>query len=219
MANFGLSTTKVSASNILKPWGIYDVVLKDVILKTGTSKEGRNWQALQFKFVGEKGSFEPMFFCPETDGDKRHEGETNGRSWVLPSAFEQLGNTIAHVVGTLNPAGYEKLRGISLDLPTDFAKLVDYVKRSVAPAFNKATQIKVIGNNKNYAQVPSFVSINKDGEAYISNNWVGANLAFTPGEVKKMNEIKNATPTTPKEDTKSASVDTDVDNDGLDFDI
>lgn len=215
---FDLTNTSVSASNILRPWGIYDVVLKDVVLKEGTAKSGKAWKAIQFKFAGDKGTFDPMFFCPMENGDQRPSGETNGRKWEMPSGFEQLANTISHVVGILSPAKFAKLQGTSLDLPADFDKFVGLVKAALEPAFGKATQIKVIGDNKGYAKVPNFVSISKEGKAYVSNNWVGPNLAFSNYEMQKMNEAKNAKPTTPTEDL-STSPDASTDNNDLTFDV
>ena len=104
MATFSLSNTNGVAVTRLQPWTITPVVFKGVEEKTGTSKDGSTWKAIQFKFSGDKGIFEPMFFCPKEGGDKRNSGETDGRKWELPSQIEQLALAIAHIVGTLSPA-------------------------------------------------------------------------------------------------------------------
>lgn len=155
-----------------------------------------------------------MFFCPKEGGDQRLTGETAGRKWELPSQIEQLSCAIAHVVGTLAPANYAKLQNVSLDLPKDFDKLVEIVKKALAPAINKSTNIKLVGDNKGYATVPNFINV-KDGSVYIYNNWLGENLAFSSSEIKKMEKIKNTKPT---EIEKDITPDDDSDDDGLDLD-
>lgn len=219
MAKFNLTSTNTTAITRLQPWTINEVVFKGVELKSGTSKEGNTWKAIQFKFAGNGGIFEPMIFCPKEDGDKRPSGETNGRRWEMPSALEQLQFTIAHVVGTLVPSNFEKLQKLSLELPAEFDKLVEVVKKALTPAVNKTTNIKLIGDSRGYAAIPNFVNINKDsGEAYISNNWIGDNLAFSAYEVKKMEAAKNAKPTEVSESVSDIA-DTSDDNNDLDFDV
>ena len=214
MATFNLSNTNGIAVTRLQPWTINPVVFKGVEEKSGTTKDGNIWKAIQFKFSGDKGIFEPMFFCPKEGGDQRLTGETAGRKWELPSQIEQLSCAIAHVVGTLAPANYAKLQNVSLDLPKDFDKLVEIVKKALAPAINKSTNIKLVGDNKGYATVPNFINV-KDGSVYIYNNWLGENLAFSSSEIKKMEKIKNTKPT---EIEKDITPDDDSDDDGLDLD-
>lgn len=219
MATFSLTNTNGSAVTRLQPWTINEVVLKGVELKTGTTKDGNTWKAMQIKFAGNNGIFEPMFFCPKEGGDQRPSGETNGRKWEMPSQMEQLAFAIAHVVGVLAPANYEKLKKVSLNLPADFEKLVETVKKALSSAVNKSTNIKLIADNRGYAAIPNFININKEsGEAYISNNWIGENLAFSAYEIKKMEAAKTAKPSEIKDDVEE-TVDTAEDNDDLDFDI
>jgi hypothetical protein len=219
MATFSLTNTNGSAVVRLQPWTINEVVFKGVELKTGTTKDGGIWKAIQFKFAGNNGIFEPMFFCPKEGGDQRPSGETNGRKWEMPSQMEQLAFAIAHVVGVMAPANYEKLKKVSLNLPADFEKLVETVKKAMASAVNKSTNIKLIADNRGYAAVPNFININKEsGEAYISNNWVGENLAFSAYEIKKMEAAKNAKPTAVEETSEDIAEDSS-ENDDLNFDI
>lgn len=218
MATFSLSNTNGIAVTRLQAWTINPVVFKGVEEKTGTSKDGSTWKAIQFKFSGDKGIFEPMFFCPKEGGDERKSGETDGRKWELPSQIEQLALTIAHVVGTLSPANYAKLQNVSLDLPKDFDKLVDMVRKALASSVNKSTNIKLVADNRGYAAIPNFININKNGEAYISNNWLGENLAFSSYEIKKMEKAKNSKPTEIDEDVTD-SPDSSSDDDGLDFEV
>ena len=216
MATFNLTNTKATAITRVQPWTINEVQFKGVEERSGNTKDGGVWKAIQFKFAGANGVFEPMFFCPKEDGDQRMTGETAGRKWELPSAVEQLQFTIAHVVGTLAPANFEKLQNISIELPKDFSKLVDVVKKATASAVNKTTNIKVVGDNKGYAAVPNFISINREGVAYISNNWVGENLAFTASELKKKETQAKAKPTAVNDVAPDSTEDANSD---LDFDI
>lgn len=218
MSTFNLSNTSGVAITRIQAWTINPVVFKGVELKKGTSKDGNEWKAIQFKFSGDAGIFEPMFFCPKEGGDQRVSGETGGRKWELPSQMEQLTLAIAHVVGTLAPASFAKLQNVSMELPKDFEKLVELIKKALNSAVNKSTNIKVIGDNRGYAAVPNFININKDGKAYISNNWLGENLAFSPYEIKKKDQAEKTKPTEIKEDLEDTP-DTSSDNSDLDFDI
>lgn len=217
---FNLNNVKGTAVVRLKAWGIYDVVFKGIELAKGTNKEGNEWKAMKIKFSGEEGIFEPLVFCPGEGGDERTSGETGGKKWELPSPLEQLQFTVSHVMTNLAPDMMEKFtKAVSgLALPDDFEKLVEIMNKALAKSINKHTRLKLIGNNKGYASLPSFVGINKEGEAYISNNWLGENVAFSDYEVKKMNEQKNAKPTAVSDDVVDADT-TASDNTDLDFDV
>ena len=213
--NFNLSKTNGTAVTRLRPWTISKVSLENVELKTGTSSEGRDWKAMQFNFKGPDGIFEYKVFCPGEKGDERVVGTTDGREWQMPSAMEQLQFTIAHICTALAPEEYKKLQGIELDLPKDFEKLVNAVKKVLAKAIGTETNIKLIGNSKGYADVPKFININRTSkDAFISNNWLGENLAFTPYEVQQMNKAKSSTPTPVSEDD---SIDDSADDDDIDL--
>ena len=215
--NFNLSKTNGTAITRLKPWTISKVSLKSVELKTGTSAEGREWKAMQFNFEGPDGIYEHKVFCPGEKGDERVTGTTNGREWELPSAMEQLQFTIAHVCTVLAPAAFEKLKGIELDLPKDFDKLVKVVQQALSKSTDIETNIKLIGNNKGFATIPNFVNINKTTkDAYISNNWLGDNVAFSPYETQQMNKAKNSAPTPVVE---SESTDDSAEDDDFDLGI
>lgn len=220
MAAFNFTNTKTSATVRLKPWTINPVIFKGVELKTGTNKDGEVWKAIQFKFSGDSGIFEPMFFCPKDGGDQRPSGKTGDREWVMPSQVEQLSFNIAHVVGTLAPANFEKLKKVSLNLPEDFEKLVKYVQDATKSAVNTSTNIKLVADSRGYAAVPNVVNIHPtEGYCYLSDNWIGENLAFSAYEIKKMNQAKSAKPTNVDNDDLNTDSDKEEDNSDLDFDI
>lgn len=215
---FNLGNTKGTAIVRLKAWGIYDVVFKGLEYTQGTNKEGNVWKAMKIKFSGDEGVFEPLVFCPGEDGGERMTGESGGKKWELPSGLENLKFTIAHLLENLAPEYIEKFSKVSVTLPDDFDKLVEILNKALAKAVNKQTKLKLIGNNKGYASLPNFISINKEGDAYISNNWLGDTVAFSDYEVKKMNEQKNAKPSEVKEDTDGVD-DTAAGNEDLDFEV
>ena len=217
--NFNLSKSNGTAVQRIQPWTISNVKFNGVELREGTSQSGNDWKAIQFKFKGDNGTFEHMVFCPGEKGDERMSGTSNGRDWELPSQLEQLIHTLAHVLGVLNPEGFEKLKGIELDLPKDFNKLFQYVKKVLDPKIGTETQLKVIGNNKGYASVPNFININRDTkESYISNNWLGENLAFSTYELQQKEKANKAKPTN-MSTTGSESEDIASDNVDDDWDI
>jgi hypothetical protein len=217
---FNLNNVNGTAVVRLKAWGIYDVVFKGIELVKGKNKEGNEWKAMKIKFSGEEGIFEPLVFCPGEGGGERVTGETGGKKWELPSALEQLQCSVAHVMANLAPEMMEKFSKAAsgLAIPEDFEKLVEIMNKALAKAVNKQTKLKLIGNNKGYASLPNFVGINKEGEVYINNNWLGDTVAFSDYEVKKMNEQKNAKPTAVKDDVDNTD-DTAAGNEDLDFEV
>lgn len=215
---FNLSNTQGTAITRLKAWGIYDVVFKGIELTKGTNKEGNEWKAMKIKFAGDEGTFDALVFCPGDNGAERVSGETGGKKWELPSALENLKFTIAHLLTNLAPENIEKFNKVTVSLPDEFEKLVDLLVKALAKAVNKHTKLKLIGNSKGYATLPNFVNINKDGDAYISNNWLGETVAFSDYEVKKMNEQKNAKPTPVKDDVEETT-DVEAGNSDLDFEV
>ena len=67
------------------------------------------------------------------------------------------------------------------------------------------TKIKLIQNKDGEAIFPGyFASINREGKAYINNNFIGDKIAFSTKEMTAINNAKNAVPTkvnnTPKVD-------------------
>lgn len=217
---FNLNNVNGTAVVRLKAWGIYDVVFKGIELVKGKNKEGNEWKAMKIKFSGEEGIFEPLVFCPGEGGGERVTGETRGKKWELPSALEQLQCSVAYVMANLAPEMMEKFSKAAsgLAIPEDFEKLVEIMNKALAKAVNKQTKLKLIGNNKGYASLPNFVGINKEGEVYINNNWLGDTVAFSDYEVKKMNEQKNAKPTAVKDDVDNTD-DTAAGNEDLDFEV
>lgn len=217
---FSLNNTSGSAIVRLKPWNIYEVTFKGIEPVTGKSKEGKEWAALKIKFAGESGIFEPMIFCPmDEKGSERPSGKTGDREWTMPSQLENFMYGIAHIGEKLGKKEtWEKMRGVTYELPKDFDKIIKNLAQVVSTSVGKTTNLKVVGDNRGYAALPSYVNLSKEGQAYISNNWLGENLAFTPYEIKQKEKQQNAKPSS-VDTTTEKEVDSS-DNDGdLNYDL
>lgn len=216
---FGLKGVKGTAVNHLKAWGIYDVVLRSVEYVHGKSAKGNDWKGMAVTFAGEQGVFTKTFFCPMTNAEERKTGEKDGRKWELPSPAEQLGCTLAHLGEALSPEKYKKFQGMEFELPEDFEKLVESFAEVLKPAINKSTQLKLVANKQNFADIPNFISINKSGDAIISNNWVGKNVAFTDKELINKEKKASEKPTQMKDSLGVDSSNDDINLDDLNRDI
>lgn len=203
--NFNLSSTTGAASPHIKPFEISKVTFEGIELKTGTSKNGRDWKALQLNFKGDGWTFNPMFFCPGEEGDKRMSGETDGRKWEVPSAMEELIHNVGHFTYILSPEGFEKIKGkLSLELPAEFDKLVEILSAATKNAIGKEFFIKTVANNQGFANLPRSVKINsKTGESFFSNNWISTDetsLTFTASELKSKATLESMKPSSMKDD-------------------
>lgn len=217
---FNLANTSGSATSRLKPWGIYAVEFKGIENKTGTTKDGRTWKAFQLKFEAPEGTYEQMFFCPGEGGDKRRTGETGGRKWELPSEMENFAGNIAHFVSVMNPEGFTKIQGkLNLDLPREFDKLVEVLVAALKSAIGRTFYLKLVGNNRGYADIPSLIRISKEGNAFPANNWLSSTegrLAFSPYEMREKDKAAATTPTqmpdveVPEEENKDDDLDLDL---------
>lgn len=216
MAVFDFSNAKTSVITRLQPWTINKVTFKGTEIKTGKTKDGNDWKAIQFKFSGEKGIFEPMIFCPKDEkGVERFSGKTGDREWEMPSQAEQLFLTIAHVISTLSPTAWSKFPQ-KWDLPKDVDKLLNTTVAALKSSIGKETNIKLIGDSKNYASIPNFISCRPGEAATIYNNWLGENLAFTNGELNKKKKVESTKPT--KVEEMENNPDENKDNEDIDWD-
>ncbi len=195
--NFNLTevTGQVTGSNRLRGWEIHTVQFKGVEFVTGKSKEGKDWTAMKIKFGNDKGIFEHQVFCPAND-DSRRSGETNGKKWELPSGLESLSLTVAYLCRSLDPELYEKNKSkFVFELPAQFEKLVAFIGKLLERSINKTTQLKLVCNNKGYAQLPQFIRINRDGDVYLADHWLGDCCSFSDYEMTQMKKQKDAKPT------------------------
>jgi hypothetical protein len=69
----------------------------------------------------------------------------------------------------------------------------------LTPGIGVTTKIKLVVDNKGEARFPGFfTAYNKEGKAYIRNNFIGMRVAFTPYELSKITSATTAKPATVK---------------------
>lgn len=201
--NFGTLATTQATSNIqrrLTPWGIYNVKFAGAKKETVSGKKDVNatYDILKVRFEGEDGYYEESIFYPKEGDDKRPTYTSkDGHEYEGASSFERTMTFIAQVARVLNPKGFEKMQEAS----TKFKSFDDVVKAFIAitdPAKGKETHLKLVGRTQNgnvVAALPKFVAVNKNGELFTSDNFIGDNLFFTAYEESRKKAAENAKPT------------------------
>jgi hypothetical protein len=227
--NFGSLATTQAVSNAvarLKPWNIYPVKFAGARKETIKGKKDPNavYEILKVRFEGKEGYYEESIFFPK-DGDDVRPVYTNkeGHEYQGASSFDRTMTFIAQVASVLNPEGFKKMQVASSkfksfdDVATAFIRITDSVK-------GKETNLKLTGRTQNGTIVPclpKFVAINKQGERFTCDNFIGDNLYYSAYEESKRSEYINAQPTnmsTVKESPVNTSETSEEKEDDIDFD-
>lgn len=201
--NFGgiNETSAVNTSKTLKPWGIYEVSFDGVTRKSikGKKDPDKTYDVIEISFSGEEGSFSTSLFVPNSDQDIERKVNTSkdGHEYQLPSRFEEFKWTLLQIAQVVNPEGYVKIKEKSSAIKTmdDFIKIITVVANA-KKGFK--TKLKLVGRNNNgvvYAQLPRVCGINKSGECFVSNNFIGDRVEFTSWEASQAKEYNTAKPT------------------------
>lgn len=202
MFNFGISSESAvkNSRRPLAPWSIHTVKFKGVEIREFAGKKDPNavYKVLDIKFENEDGYFTVTKFFPKDGDDERrtYDGK-NGGKVETPSNFEVLKAIISQTVQVLNPEGFLKLQAAS----SKFKSFDDMAKGFISvtnPVIDTETKIKLIGHNKNgkvTADIPRIVAINKKGEAFIADNYIGNKLYFSDYEETQRVKYEKATPT------------------------
>ena len=201
MFNFGIS--KESAIKTvrprLKPWNIYDVKFMGCEIREFAGKKDTSvtYKVLDIKFENEEGQFTVTKFFPKPGDDQRREVATaNGGKRELASNFEELMNVVRQTAEVLNPEGFKKMA----ELSSKFKSFDDVAKTLIAitdKVKGCETKIKLVGRTKDNrieAEIPNITSV-FDGNATITDNYIGSRLFFSDYEEKKREEYLNAMPT------------------------
>ena len=215
--NFGSLATTQATSNVqqrLKPWGIYPVKFsgarKEVI--QGKKDPNATYEILKVRFDGEDGFYEESIFYPKA-GDEQRPTYTSkdGHEYQGASSFDRTMTFIAQVAEVLNPEGFKKMQAASSkfksfdDVVTAFIKITDVAK-------GKETNLKLVGRTQNgsvVAGLPKFVAVNKNGEKFTCDNFVGDKLFFSAYEEGKKAEYQSAKPTDMSSANSSVAKDVD----------
>lgn len=199
---FNLNDVQVNSGNKrLAPWNIYDVKFKgcEVVEFKGTKDPTQTYKVLRTRFENESGYYEESTFFPRPeDAQRRKYTNKEGHESEMPSNWELTKTFIAQLVGTLNPEGFKKMQ----ELSSKFKSFDDMAKAVVAltdKVKDKETKIKLVGRTRQdgtvEARIPRIAAVNKDGQLWTCDNFIGNNLSFSPYEERARAQFQNAKPT------------------------
>lgn len=218
--NFGFSSDSAvrNTRRPLAPWGIYKVKFTGAEIATfkGSKDPSVEYKVLRFNFENEDGYYSESLFFPKEGDDVDREYENNGGIMKFPSNFKVTMSTVKQTLQVLSPKGWEAVQKASAkfksfdDVANAAIKVLDKVKGT-------ETEIKLVGRvskGKVVAKIPTIIRYNKDGELYVSDNYIGTKLYFTDYEEGERNKYLNAKPTTPspKTDTPAPTTEASTDN-------
>lgn len=218
--NFGFSSASAirNARRPLAPWGIYKVKFTGAEIATfkGSKDPSVEYKVLRFNFENEDGYYSESLFFPKEGDDVDREYENNGGTMKFPSNFKVTMSTVKQTLQVLSPKGWEAVQKASAkfksfdDVANAAIKVLDKVKGT-------ETEIKLVGKvskGKVVAKIPTIIRYNKEGELYISDNYIGTKLYFTDYEEGERSKYLNAKPTTPspKTDTPAPTTEASTDN-------
>ena len=196
------ATTQALSSNQpqLKPWNIYDVKFKGARIDNVQGKKDPNatYTILKVRFEGKEGYYEESIFYPKAGDDKRPTYTSkDGHEYEGASSLDRTMTFIAQVAEVLNPEGFKKMQQMSSKFKTfdDVAKAFITITN---PVKDKETKLKLVGRNRNgsiVASLPRFVAVNKQGERFTCDNFLGDRVFFSAYEEGERKKYRSATPT------------------------
>lgn len=184
----------------LSPWNIHDVEFKGCEIRefSGRKDTTAHYKVLAINFENEDGYFSVTNFFPKDGDDERREFDgKNGGKVIMPSNFETLMAIVKQTAQILNPAGFEKMQAASSKFRS-FDDVAEALIKITEKAKGTKTKLKLIGKNRDgkvVADIPRIVAINKEGESFISDNYIGDKLFFTDYEETQRSKFVNAKPT------------------------
>lgn len=199
--NFNLSAAPaVSTSKPrLKPYEIHRVKLADVKVETLKGKKDPDavYEILKVRFENNDGYYEESIFFPKEGDDKRPTRQNKeGHEVESPSNFERTMSFIAQLGTVIAPKEFERLKGIPFKT---FGELCENFINILKPKFGTETNLKLIGatdKDGNFVpRLPYFLALNKQGEVFVSDNFIGENLFFTEYDLKRKEDLKAKKPT------------------------
>ena len=208
----------------LKPWNIYDVKFTGCEIKEFDGKKDptAHYKVLAINFENEDGVFSVTNFFPKEGDDVRrsYDGK-NGGKVEMPSNFETLMAIVKQTAMVLNPKGYEAMQAASSkfksfdDVANALIKVTDKVKGT-------ETKLKLVGRTRDgkvVAEIPRIVGINKEGESFISDNYIGSKLCVSDYEEGKRAEYLGSKPTDMAKKDESDDIANEQENNDEEFDL
>lgn len=184
--NFNLSNTQAISSSMprLKPYEIHRVAFKDIKVERIQGKKDPDavYEILKVRFENKDGYYEESIFFPKESDLKRPTRQNKeGHEVEMPCNFERTMTFIAQLGTVLAPAEYGKMKGVSFK---SFNELCDALIKILKPKIGTETNLKLIGKvdkDGNFVPcLPYFVALNKQGECFPSDNFIGDKVFFSP---------------------------------------
>ena len=224
--NFGIDNKPVvrNTKQQLKPWNIYDVKFTGCEIREfdGKKDPSQHYKVLAINFENEDGAFSvTQFFPKEGDDVRRSYDGKNGGKIEMPSNFETLMAVVKQTAMILNPKGFEAMQAASSkfksfdDVANALIKITDKVKGT-------ETKLKLVGRNRDgkvVAEIPRLVGINKEGEAFVADNYIGSKLFFSDYEEGKRAEYLGSKPTDMSKKDDLSSIADEQENNDDEFDL
>ena len=224
--NFNIDTKPVvrNTRQQLKPWNIYDVKFTGCEIREFDGKKDptAHYKVLAINFENEDGVFSVnQFFPKEGDDVRRSYDGKNGGKVEMPSNFETLMAIVKQTAMVLNPKGFEAMQAASSkfksfdDVASALIKITDKVKGT-------ETKLKLVGRNRDgkvVAEIPRILGINKEGEAFVADNYIGSKLFFSDYEEGKRAEYLNSKPTDMEKKDDLDNIASEQENNDDEFDL
>ena len=199
--NFNLSNTQATSSSMprLKPYEIHRVAFKDIKVERIQGKKDPDavYEILKVRFENKEGYYEESIFFPKESDLKRPTRQNKeGHEVEMPCNFERTMTFIAQLGTVIAPEEYGKMKGVSFK---SFNELCEALIKILKPKIGTETNLKLIGKTDkdgNYVPcLPYFVALNKQGECFTSDNFIGDKVFFSPYEEKRKEEMSKKKPT------------------------
>jgi len=208
MSFFSFDATAGASQSSVKPRlagnEIYSVAFDGCEIKDiqGVKDPTQLYKVIILKFSNADGAYEHTVFEPKEEEYKRTEREFTNKNGNMekipqPSGVESLMLFFKHAIDSINPSVAKQIDSGEASLK---AKSWEHLRTVVAEILDKGkgavVKIKLLKNNKGEATFPGFfAAVNRDGKAYIRNNFIGDKIAFTPYEADRIKNEANAKPT------------------------
>lgn len=203
--DFGLSNVQpTSSSKRLKPWEIHKVKFMGCKLESikGKKDPDKVYEVLKVRWENANGYYEEPIFAPTSakDAERPKYDRSDGNTAELPSSVERMKIFIAQIAKVVNTEKYEKFREMS----KQFKSFADMCKGLILVTDSKKNlemYLKLNGRTDKDGNVvpclPKFVSINRDGEVWTSDNFISLtnNLSYSSYEKEQIDKYNKATPT------------------------
>lgn len=204
MLDFSINSSVSAVSNSIKqlaPFAIHDVKYEksEIVEINGKKDPSQHYKILNVRFSNADGYYEERLFFPTPANAERRKFENpDGTTREVPSNWERTKFFMAQTMEVLNPEGYKKFCEASSKFK-DFEMMANAFIKVLEPVVGKETKLKLMGrtdtNGNVHAVLPNFLNINKDGQLYISTNFIGDRVFFSTYEEGQVQKFKNAKPT------------------------